>query len=202
MSRKDVYLSVDLDYWDWDRLERHPKNVSRRSLEFFKRVLSTRSSIRVYVEHNEVLRDFKGKHGFSVVINVDFHDDIVAPYDVDHTPPEACWVNSVPGKEQMQYWWMYPSHKVCCVEGEGLCSNNGDYLWPSRWHDWGYIRRQEGLSGIPWNRVGAISVVLSPKFTCPMYVFAAITLLSNHNDVVFSSSSKLVIRDWKRLFPR
>jgi len=153
MDERDTYLSIDLDYWchtekDWTaRL-------------FFKRVWALGLKVTVALHHHHLLQSINRiARQLRRVVNVDYHSDITEedfPFELN----EGTWANFVRRPEQMTFEWRYP--KEGCLDGStGYCHS---YIDPfeiqcTRWRR---VVRKEGIARIPWHRICAVGVCLSP----------------------------------------
>jgi hypothetical protein len=158
--KKDVYLSVDLDYW-------YNEKCTGDGLSFIKKLFSLDRPITIFTEHHLVLKDIKKQ--YNKVYNIDYHSDLsnVAL----GWPNCGTWVNYVYGRKCAEYEWRYPDYKSCIVHGLGLChydhedESEFDPFYHKEFQTWKAISRAYGTDGINFESVDKISIVLSPSWS-------------------------------------
>lgn len=94
--------------------------------------------------------------GTQKVINIDFHNDIVAQAEDDLN--EGTWGNFMP-KCVKKFEWRYPSYTDCIRSGSGICNPGGkakDY--PVRYS------RKLGIEGISLTSLNSVVICLSPNW--------------------------------------
>lgn len=162
--QKNVYLSVDLDYW-W-------KPGMHKNLNYIKQLLELDRPVTVFTEHQLVLREINKQ--YKKIYNVDYHSDI--SQREPGWPSCGDWVNFVYGRENAEFEWRMPSWKECVTRGHGFChhpriedSHNNPFRDDSI-HKWKKVSRQQGLRNIPLDDVDKISLVLSPEWSHGKYI--------------------------------
>ena len=161
-GNRDVYLSVDLDYWAKFLRYANPCSASL----FLRRVARSGRPITVGVSHEELLEDLDGR-SYQWLINVDTHDDIEksAYIPQGYSPKEGDWATHVPFRESAIYEWRFPSHYWCVRKRNGLCSDDPRFWEHPRASGWQQVRRRQGVAGIPWRRVDRVFIALSPGYS-------------------------------------
>jgi hypothetical protein len=184
---RDVYLSVDLDYW-------HNKTTGS-SLDFVGSLFELERPITVFTEHHLVLKDITKQ--YRKVYNVDFHSDLSET--AWRWPNCGTWVNFVYGRENAEFEWRYPSRNLCITKGWGLCHTdheNGNEFDPfnnkSLW-TWKNISRKNGLSGIEMDKVDRVSLVLSPAWSQSRVILDTLIFINDSHAKFFSKSAKRVM---------
>lgn len=157
--QKNVYLSIDLDYWYTPEMH--------NSINYISQLLELNRPVTVFTEHHLVLRDIKRQ--YKKVYNVDYHSDVTQLEP--GWPTCGCWANFVYGRENSEFEWRMPNWKDCVSRGGGLCHRL--YMESSRYnpfknddlHKWKNLIRKEGFNNIPLDDVDRISLVLSPEWS-------------------------------------
>ena len=152
--RKDILVSVDLDYWCPSSWRNHPK------INFNTFLKSIPNNIKVYltIEHQEILRPIR-RAVKNNILSVPFN---IVQIDTHHD----FYFNSTRGKkiDCGNFWWSLPqqwykSFKWHCP------------YYPEMW-DWELVKdklkNRTMISNkkpkINWNRVGLITFTLSPDY--------------------------------------
>lgn len=155
--KRDIYLSIDLDYWS------HWPNDWHSRL-FFKRVFALGLKVTVALHHHHLLDSINrvARH-LRRVVNVDYHSDIS---DVnEYTTPElneGTWANFVQHRERMTFEWRYPEED-CLDENSGYC-HFYENPFESPCTRWQRVVKRMGSARIPWQRIRAVGVCLSPSW--------------------------------------
>jgi hypothetical protein len=162
--QKNVYLTVDLDYW-WTA-------GMHKNLDYIKQLLGLNRPVTVYTEHQLILREITKQ--YKKVYNVDYHSDI--SQREPGWPNCGDWVNFTQGRENSEYEWRLPDWKECVTNGGGLChkghKENGKMnpFKDDSLHGWKNVGRKQGLRNIPLDDVDKISLILSPEWSCGVYI--------------------------------
>lgn len=156
-SKRDVYLSIDLDYWcrwsnDW------------HARLFFKRVWALGLKITVALHHHHLLRSInRVARDLQRVINVDFHSDISDENEYRELEfNEGTWANFVKNQERMTFEWRYPGEE-CLDENRGYC-HWCENPFEENCTRWRRVVKRQGVARIPWQRIRAVGVCLSPSW--------------------------------------
>lgn len=149
-NRQNVYLSIDLDYWG--QLE-HTTDVKH----FFKRVFKLGLPLTVACYHHHLVNDINDHIHLKRVLNVDFHSDI-SEQRSNETLREGNWANFVQNRHNMTFEWRYPSKRYL---GQGYCHSDQN-PFEKKCTSWSQVIKKQGLVCIPWSKIGAIGVCLSP----------------------------------------
>lgn len=155
-SKRDTYLSIDLDYWRWDDAD------SKQVRRFFRRVWALGLKVTVAIHHHHLLSSInRASRHLQQVINIDYHSDI-AEEDNKLDLNEGTWANFVDHRERMTFDWRYPE-EGCLDCSTGYCHafNNPFKVDCTRW---GSVVKHNGLVRIPWQRIRAVGVCISPTW--------------------------------------
>lgn len=155
----NVYLSIDLDYWNGQR--------SRGINRFFSRVFDLRLPIFVVPSHDQLLEHINSHPECDCLINVDYHSDVVDRVESKsqrNELTEGSWVSFVRWRNRASYVWRYPD-EMCRSHNEGYCHLDAPGKNPfenPRVSGWREAREIRGVRGLPWDSVIAVGVSLSP----------------------------------------
>ena len=166
MKAKCSYLSIDLDYWNFQR--------SENARIFFRKMFrkcQCLTNIDIVEKHDDLLDFVDDKRfNFDEVINLDYHDDL-SSYSVDFEPHEGNWIGAVPWRDKASYVWRYPhfNEKHC---NNGICGMNESDLYSE--YDrygvskcgWQNVRMSHG-SRIDYSTVKKIGISISPEYLEP-----------------------------------
>jgi hypothetical protein len=157
---RQIYLSIDLDYWRHAEVFRGEREV----LRFFRRVFSLDTTIAVAVHHHHLLEHINSCHDLTEVVNVDFHSDLADMSDTLDVN-EGSWANFVRDRSRMTFTWRYPGSE--CITSSygvapGYCHLGQNPFEVPEATDWRRVRMRHGLARVPWSRVCAVGVCLSP----------------------------------------
>lgn len=149
-----TYLSIDLDYWsEWRN--------NWQARDFFKRVFSLGLKITVALHHHHLLASINcWKDYIDRVINVDFHSDIADEDDRSLDLHEGTWANFVAEQEWKTFEWRYPND-YCLSTSRGYC-HSGLNPFEEKCTRWHRVIKRRGVARIPWQRICAVGVCLSP----------------------------------------
>ena len=156
-----AYLSVDLDYW---RASSKPMPV----VNFFKKVFALRLPITVALHHHHLVKDINARAlELDTVINVDYHSDL-ADEDLKGWDrlefDEGTWANFIHFRGDGNFIWRYPIPE-CLRWGEGsggYCHRRVNPFERREVSGWKHTSKVRGLTRLPWDRIVAIGVCLSP----------------------------------------
>jgi hypothetical protein len=156
-----AYLSIDLDYW---------RASSRQTpvVNFFKKVFAMGLPIMVALHHHHLVRDINSKvQDFDTLINVDYHSDLsdenfkgLGPLELE----EGTWANFIHFRGDGHFIWRYPILE-CLQWGEGAsgyCHRRMNPFVDQDVSGWEHTTMIHGVAHLPWNKIGAIGVCLSP----------------------------------------
>ena len=182
-AKRDVYLSVDLDYFYSDA-------VTGSGLDFVKELYSLNRPTTLFKHHQTILHDITKQ--YCLVDNVDYHSDIVEP-ECNRTITCANWVNHVYGRNKAVYQWRYPNREECITQGYGLCHLMDDHgqdhnpFYHPEWKLWSKVTRRYGLEGIDFGMVDRIAFILSPAWLRPLICYDALEFIRCHNKTRYFS---------------
>lgn len=185
--KRDVYLSVDLDYW-------YSKKMGS-GLNFVRELFALRRPITVFTEHHLVLKDISKQ--YRKVYNVDYHSDIGEIHQ--GWPNCGSWVNYVYGRKNAEFEWRYPNYKECVGLGHGLCNMShsdghiDDPFTYKAMHNWKKISRHPGLNEIELDRVDRISLVLSQCWSDWIVIRKTLQYIQKRKVNYYSKSAEQLI---------
>jgi len=149
-----VYLSIDLDYW---KAERTPGAATR----FFKKLYQKfNRQIMVAFYHHHLVSHVNSV-GIDTVINLDSHSDL-SDNRLNMALEEGNWVNFVNCREHGTYVWRYPRDS-CLTRHTGYCHLDNRPIEKVR-SGWAHVKIKRGLARIPWDKIAAVGVCLSPEW--------------------------------------
>lgn len=196
---KNVYLSIDLDFWPDD------KKMIRwfmANLQYLKR-----HEVCVVVDHHKMLphiNEQRCKH----MINMDYHSDIVNDQYIAGTdesgnfkvhnrrlPGLNCgtWGNYVEWRNSKgsSFTWLYPVKK--CVQREypgGYCHWGDNPFAVDYATTWGRVGHTQDLSVVEWPRIKAVGIAYSPDYMVMCY---------GNRESRYGEQSKQMIRAFNEL---
>lgn len=151
-----VYLSIDLDYWQ-------RQHDAQFCTVFFQKVWKLGLPICVALYHHHLLPHINGCD-CDTLINVDYHSDLA---DLDSCRAldfqEGTWGNFVDWRYGGTFIWRYPL-PGCVSTRDGYCHTYRNPFEAPEVAHWNRVQKRCGLLGIPWNRVKAVGVSLSPHW--------------------------------------
>jgi hypothetical protein len=161
-----TYLSVDLDYWGFN------KNQRRACTRFFNKLLSLDVPILVVNEHHHMLDDVNSSK-CSRIEHIDFHADLSdrprKVQKITHKPFSGgklylncgTWLNYVKWRKRGDLIWRYPTDAAATRLGH--CHYALDpFVYDVS--EWPKPRRMLGLRGIPWNDIARVGVAISDEW--------------------------------------
>jgi hypothetical protein len=164
-----TYLSIDLDYWS-------EKPTDRQMFPFVTKALGLGVPTLLVRDHHLLTPHANKFAQCDTLINVDFHDDIVArkvpAKEVKVYLEEGTWVSYVKWRGQATFEWRFPASR-CHVRKLGLCDygcgfmvehHRDIYGQDSHLTGWDRVTRKHGLAHIPWSDVVAVGISLSPGY--------------------------------------
>jgi len=153
---KKIYLSIDLDYW---RYHTTPESCT----SFFQQVWQLKLPVHVAAYHHHLLPHVNS-FDCNTLINVDYHSDLCdlpAGRTIDFT--EGTWINFVDWRFWGTFTWRFPTTR--CLNGRGgYCHVDRNPFEDASAARWDKVQKRVGLWGIPWHRVKAVGVSVSPNW--------------------------------------
>ena len=151
-----AYLSIDLDYW---RKHTNPRSCT----DFFHEVWKLKLPVYTCLYHHHLLPHVNAQD-CDTIINVDYHSDLadLEPNDIlDFN--EGTWGNFLDARAQGTFVWRYPN-PACLKIGEGYCHSTRNPFADASVAQWFLTRKRLGLWGLPWAKITAVGVTLSPDW--------------------------------------
>jgi len=151
----NVYLSIDLDYW---QKHRNPKACTA----FFQKVWKLGLPVYVVMDHHHLLPHVNASD-CDTLVNVDYHSDLadVRPgYVLDFG--EGTWTNFVDWRWGGTLIWHYPDAR--CLSCAGYCHDQRNPFADPAATRWSTARKRAGLGDIPWQHIKALGVSVSPNW--------------------------------------
>ena len=171
---KDVYLSIDLDFW--------MKDYAKGDMfEYLDSVLNRNIPVICVAYHHEMLPYVNSKKGLQELINVDFHSDLTdmkaSELEKSKQFNEGTWINFVNFRKKGKFTWIYPNRqcyidRIHPVDGEfrgyGRCdvdANPFDYRNTQKICEWKQARVRSIMpTKKEMERVVEIGICLSPNW--------------------------------------
>lgn len=163
-----TYLSIDLDYWGFER------NSRSQCTGFINRLLFRRLPILVVRDHHQILEDVN-KSGCSRIEHIDYHADLVEEprlaerYTAYHlnTPVLNCgtWLNFVKWKNRGKVIWRYPSEHCFRSQNRGWGSCY-QFVDPFKYNvsGWKKTAHRCGLDKLPWKDITRVGIAISSDY--------------------------------------
>lgn len=158
-----VYLSIDLDFFPFLNSRIVFKNKCR---QLINKALSLKVDTLVVDAHHGLIKHVSNskKYGVDHLINIDYHDDIVAlnNININNEEEEGAWVSHISWKRNGTYEWRYPNKTECVELKWGICDRNETSVYnnPSM-TGWKIIKKRQGISDLPWDNIKAVGICLS-----------------------------------------
>ena len=119
---KDVFLSIDLDYWDcisWDNYTNYKPLIKRNLL--FNYLIKNNIPVSIYLTHDKMLRQIN-ESKCETIINIDFHSDLTS-IEFRGDLSEGNIFSYVSNRKNKTYIWLMPYYRVGILDGDGRCDN-------------------------------------------------------------------------------
>lgn len=179
--KKEIYLSVDLDYWRYHSGSKSLNSFLIRLLRMKRRGLPFK-----IVETHEKLVPHINKSGLSHIINVDYHSDIVDGVDYPGnrlTLNEGTWANFINKRLQEKgcFEWRFPHNNQNDLE-DGYCHQDWKNPFKEKCTKYEKVIMKHGLKGIDFKKIGAIGISISRDWLEDNPIFEPVLRkLLNHN---------------------
>lgn len=163
--KRDIYLSIDLDYWRYDESPDHCR-------EFFKQVFALRLPLYTVMTHHHLLLDVEAAgvlENCREVWNVDWHSDLCEEA-AGTTLNEGTWGALISWRHLGTFVWRYP--RAACIKNQrgitGYCHVGDNPFTDRNATAWKKTILRKGTKGIPWRRIQRIGLCLSPNWVGPL----------------------------------
>lgn len=187
MTARNVYLSVDLDYWNLNKSSIRMLGFLQRVTRYCNSKIVESCELKIVESHEELLPHINAS-GCNHLINIDYHADFAGEKDGRPFPlGDGTWVDRVVWKQQGTYEWRAPDPQ-CQAFGAGYCHSWAD---PNPFTcrsatSWRHRHKRCGLKRISWTSVRAVGIALSPRYVSRNRVDMALKVL----DSTFRSSNE------------
>lgn len=200
---KDIYLSIDLDFW---------KDEGQREYEelfFYLGNLFEKNIPIICVEyHHQMLPFVNRKKNLKELINIDFHSDFtdmtMKELEEDNLFNEGTWINFVNFRKRGTFTWIYPNRSCYFdrykgIDGEcrgwGRCDikkNPFDYRNTKKITEWNKAKlRKTFPTKNEINRIAEIGICISPNWITEVMLKDSLSFLLENNIIDYKFYKKL-----------